>query len=192
MMHGMTYRWGYLPYSEALDVENNIYPAYDSQEEIYNGLLAELDTALAAMDGGNGPDGDIYFGGNMARSTTFANTIKMVMGLHLSKASPAIGEAKFNQGVAGAISSNDQNIQYSYLSEDSNDNPWQDRFESRKDYLMSDVFVNKLIGSGTSTLPEDPRLAKFAEPATTSATYIGAPYGASNSATADYSFITNH
>lgn len=192
MMHGMTDRWGYLPYSEALDVENNIYPAYDSQEAIYNGLLAELDTALASMDDGKGPDGDIYFGGNMARWTTFANTIKVVMGLRLSKASPAIGEAKFKQGMAGAISSNDQNIQYSYLSEDSNDNPWQDRFESRKDYLMSDVFVNKLIGSGTATVPEDPRLEKFAEPATTSATYVGAPYGASNSATANYSFITDN
>ena len=29
ILHGMTDRWGYLPYSEALDVTNNIYPAYD-------------------------------------------------------------------------------------------------------------------------------------------------------------------
>ena len=35
-------------------------------------------------------------------------------------------------------------------------------------------------------------MAKFAEPATTSATFIGAPYGDSNSATADYSFITDN
>lgn len=192
IMHGMTDRWGYLPYSEALDVSNNIYPAYDSQEAIYTGLFAELDAAMASIDGGNGPDSDIFFGGDMARWRTFANTIKMVMGLRLSKADAATGEAKFKQGMTGAISSNGQNVMYTYLSEDSNDNPWQDRFESRKDYLMSDVFVDKLIGTGTSTLPEDPRLAKFAEPATTSATFVGAPYGASNSATADFSFITDN
>ncbi|MFD2530629.1 MULTISPECIES: SusD/RagB family nutrient-binding outer membrane lipoprotein [Polaribacter] len=191
IMHGMTDRWGYLPYSEALDVSNNIYPAYDSQEAIYDGLFNELDAALASIDGGNGPDSDIYFGGDMDRWRTFANTIKMVMGLRLSKADPAKGQVKFNEALSGVISSNDENIKYTYLSEDSNDNPWQDRFESRKDYLMSDVFVDKLIGTGTNTLPEDPRLAKFAEPATTSATFVGAPYGASNSATADYSFITS-
>ena len=191
IMHGMTDRWGYLPYSEALDVSNNIYPAYDSQEAIYDGLFNELDAALASIDGGNGPDSDIYFGGDMDRWRTFANTIKMVMGLRLSKADPAKGQVKFNEALSGVISSNDENIKYTYLSEDSNDNPWQDEFESRKDYLMSDVFVDKLIGTGTNTLPEDPRLAKFAEPATTSATFVGAPYGASNSATADYSFITS-
>ncbi|AQS93733.1 hypothetical protein BXQ17_06525 [Polaribacter sp. BM10] len=191
IMHGMTDRWGYLPYSEALDVSNNIYPAYDSQEAIYDGLFNELDAALASIDGGNGPDSDIYFGGDMDRWRTFANTIKMVMGLRLSKADPAKGQVKFNEALSGVISSNDENIKYTYLSEDSNDNPWQDRFESRKDYLMSDVFVDKLIGTGTNTLPEDPRLAKFAEPATTSATFVGAPYGASNSATANYSFITS-
>lgn len=191
ILHGMTDRWGYLPYSEALDVTNNIYPAYDSQEAIYDGLFAELDTALASINSGNGPDGDIYFDGDMTRWRTFANTIKMVMGLRLSKANPTKGEAKFKEGMAGAISSNAQNIQYTYLSENTNDNPWQDRFESRRDYLMSDVFVNSLIGTGTDTAPEDPRLAMFAEPATTSATYVGAPYGASNSATDDYSFITD-
>ena len=192
IMHGMTDRWGYLPYSEALDIANNIYPAYDSQEAIYSGLLAELDNALASINSGKGPDSDIYFGGDMTKWKTFANTIKMVMGLRLSKADPTTGEAKFKEAMAGAISSNTENIQYTYLTEDSNDNPWQDRFESRKDYLLSDVFVDKLIGTGTSTLPEDPRLAKFAEPTTTTATFIGAPYGASNSTTANYSFITDN
>lgn len=191
IMQGMTERWGYLPYSEALDATNNIYPKYDSQEMIYDSLFTELDNALALINTGNGPEGDIYFNGDMTRWRTFANTIKMVMGLRLAKADPTKGEAKFKQGMAGAISSNAQNIQYTYLTEDSNDNPWQDAFESRKDYLLSNVFVNKLIGTGTNIVPEDPRLSKFAELATTSATYVGAPYGKSNSATANYSFITD-
>jgi hypothetical protein len=187
----MTERWGYLPYSEANDVANIDKPKYDSQEAIYMALFTELDTALAMIDGGNGPDGDILFGGDMAKWRTFANTIKLTMGLRLSKADPTTGRTKFNEGMAGAISSNDDNISYTYLSEDTNDNLWQDRFETRKDYLMSDVFVNYLIGTGTNTDPEDPRLSKMGEPAETSATFVGAPYGISNSATANYSFITD-
>ncbi|UAM98481.1 SusD/RagB family nutrient-binding outer membrane lipoprotein [Polaribacter litorisediminis] len=128
----------------------------------------------------------------MTQWRTFGNTIKTVMGLRLSNADPATGRTVFNAAMSGAISSNANNIQYTYLTEDTNDNPWQDRFESRRDYLMSDVFVNVLIGSGTNVAPEDPRLMAFAEPATTSGTYVGAPYGLSNSATDDYSFITNN
>lgn len=189
----MTERWGYLPYSEANDASNTTKPVYDSQQDIYNGLFAELDSALASIDSGNGPDGDILFGSDMTMWRTFANTIKMTMALRLSKADAATGRTKFNEALsAGAISSNANNIQYTYLTEDTNDNPWQDRFESRRDYLMSDVFVNALIGSGTNTAPEDPRLAQMAELSTNGGVYVGAPYGQSNSATDDYSFITNN
>ena len=159
----MTERWGYLPYSEANNAAVTTKPKYDSQEEIYMGLFTELDAALGMINSGNGPDGDILFGGDMTQWRTFANTIKMVMGLRLSKANPTTGASMFNQGMTGAISSNANNIQYTYLTEDSNDNPWQDRFETRKDYLMSDVFVDYLVGTGTNTAPEDPRLAKFSD-----------------------------
>lgn len=188
----MTERWGYLPYSEANDAVNNTKPKYDSQEDIYMGLFTELDEALASIDSGNGPDGDILFSGDMTRWRTFANTIKMVMALRLSKADPSTGSAKFNEALSGVISSNSDNIQYTFLSEDTNDNPWEDHFvnEGRKDYLMSDTFVNKLIGTGTNTAPEDPRLPKYAQLSETGAVYVGAPYGQSNSATANYSFIT--
>lgn len=191
-LHGMTDRWGMIPYSEAIQGLNNQYPKYDSQQDVYMGLFTELDAALGMIDGGNGPAGDILFRGDMDQWRTFGNTIKMVMALRLSNADASTGSAKFNQAMAGAISSNDENIQYTYLTEDTNDNPWQDRFETRKDYLMSDVFVDALIGDGDETAPEDPRLEKYADPAFTSGTFVGAPYGESNSATDDYSFITTN
>ena len=188
----MTERWGAIPYSEANDVENITKPKYDSQQSIYMALFTELDAAMAMIDAGNGPDGDILFGGDMAKWSAFANTIKMTMGLRLSNADATTGSAMFNQAMSGGIASNSGNISYNYLSEDSNDNPWQDRFETRKDYLLSDVFVNKLIGTGSNTAPEDPRLMMYAETSTTSATFVGAPYGFSNSATDNYSFITSN
>ncbi len=193
-LHGMTDRWGMIPYSEAIQGLENQYPKYDTQEEVYMGLFNELDGALNIIDNGNGPSGDILFRGDMGKWRTFANTIKMVMALRLSNADPSTGSSKFNQAMAGAIQSNGENIQYTYLLEDTNDNPWQDRFETRRDYLMSDVFVNAMIGDGDAITPEDPRLPKYAEPAFNSATgeFVGAPYGQSNSATDDYSFITDN
>ena len=191
--HGMTDRWGMLPYTDALKGLEAQYPAYDTQQTIYNGLFSELDAALAMIDGGNGPSGDILFGGDMDMWKSFANTIKMTMGLRLSKADPTTGKAKFTSGMSGSISSNGGNLMYTYLTEDTNDNPWQDRFETRRDYLLSDVFVDALVGSGSSTAPEDPRLEKMGEPSfNNTGQFIGAPYGESNSATDDYSFITSN
>ncbi|MFI2741220.1 SusD/RagB family nutrient-binding outer membrane lipoprotein [Zhouia sp. PK063] len=190
LLHGMTDRWGYLPYTNALQGLDNIYPSYDSQETIYNGLFDELDYALSIIDDDEGPQGDYILGGDMNAWKTFANTIKMVMALRLSKAAPALGETKFKEALGNAISSNAGNLYYPYVDSDSNDNPWQDRFETRKDYLISDSFADALIGSGDGTTPEDPRLPKMSDPAINNGLFVGAPYGNQNSTTDDYSFIT--
>lgn len=189
--HQMTDIWGMIPYSEALNGLENQYPKFDSQQSIYTALFSELDSALAMIDSGNGPSGDILFRGDMGKWRTFANTIKMTMALRLSKADPTTGKTMFNASYNGAIDSNDNNLYYTFLSEDTNDNPWQDRFETRRDYLLSDVFVNALIGSGTNTMPEDPRLEKMGEPSFNGGVFVGAPYGKSNSATDNYSFLTS-
>lgn len=191
--HGMTDRWGMIPYTEALQGLENPYPVFDTQQTIYNGLFNELDNALAMIDSGAGPTGDFILDGDMDAWRKFGNTIKMVMALRLSNADPTTGAARFNEAYAGALASNADNVAYPYLSEDTNDNPWQDRFETRRDYLISDVFMDALIGSGTSTAPEDPRTPMYAEPAFNfPGEFIGAPYGMSNSATDDYSFITDN
>ncbi|NVK53686.1 MAG: SusD/RagB family nutrient-binding outer membrane lipoprotein [Flavobacteriaceae bacterium] len=186
----MTDRWGMLPFSEANKGLDNPFPKYDTQQEIYNGIFAMIDNALSTMSSSNGPTGDILFGGNMATWAKFGNTLKMTMALRLAKADPATGKAKFLESYTKAISSVSENLKYTYLKENTNDNPWQDRFESRRDYLMSDTFVNKMIGAGTDTAPQDPRLAKMADVSNSTLKYAGAPYGASNSTVDNYSWIT--
>ena len=54
IFQGMTNRWGRLPYTEALGGLGNQFPVYDSQEEIYKGLFAELDSALGMIEAGSG------------------------------------------------------------------------------------------------------------------------------------------
>ena len=195
ILETMTLRWGRIPYTEALEGTDNIYPAYDSQESIYNGLFEELDYALSVIDNGNGPTGDFIFEGDMDKWATFGNTLKMVMALRLSEADPTLGASMFNEALGSVISSNSENLFYPYLADENNDNPWEDRFYApnfRRDYAVSDTFVDNLIGSGTVDTPEDPRLFKMAEPVNSNGDFIGAPYGQQNSAINDYSFITQN
>lgn len=48
-MHMMTDRWGMLPYSQALLGADNFMPAYDTQEAIYKGLIADLTDAVTLL-----------------------------------------------------------------------------------------------------------------------------------------------
>ncbi|WP_369049118.1 SusD/RagB family nutrient-binding outer membrane lipoprotein [Tenacibaculum sp. UWU-22] len=187
----MTDRWGMLPFSEANKGLEIPFPKYDTQQEIYNGVFELIDQALGSMTATDGPTGDILFGGDMATWAKFGNTLKMIMGLRLAKADPATGKEKFLEAYTKGISSVSENLKYTYLLDDSNDNPWQDRFETRADYLMSNTFVNKLIGSGTSTLPQDPRLPKMAQLSSSGSEYAGAIYGKANPHIENYSFITS-
>jgi hypothetical protein len=77
----MTDAYGDLPYSQALQGKEStpIYsPAYDKQEDIYKGLLNELDQAnnLLSATGGTIRN-DILFSGNVTRWKRLANSLRL-------------------------------------------------------------------------------------------------------------------
>ncbi|KFF16070.1 SusD/RagB family nutrient-binding outer membrane lipoprotein [Flavobacterium hydatis] len=195
----ITDRWGMVPYSQALQVATIPFPKFDTQEEIYDGLFKDIDNALALIDAGAGPKGDIIFtvkATQMSEWKRFANTLKMTMALRLSNRFPAAGgyaATKFIEAMnAGTIASNVQNLTFPYITDEAYDNPWEDRFETRTDYLVSEPFVNMLIGTGTNVAPQDPRLEKFAEKSTNGGIYKGGlTSSVGNVTVANYSFITN-
>lgn len=195
----ITDRWGALPLSEAFQGISNAQPKFDTQEEIYTYMFAEIEEALTLANLNAGPKGDIIFGGNMTKWKMFANTLKMTMALRISDANASLAKTKFEEAVAaGVVRSNADNILFTFGSDDNSDNPWQDRFESRVDYLLSETMASKL----RSNL--DPRLFKYVEPSrdatlatsdtnfpgATDAKYIGAPNGAVNGNVQDYSLPT--
>jgi len=54
MFSFMTDAYGDLPYSEATKAKEDInYPKFDTQEEIYNGILAELEEANNLLGSSN-------------------------------------------------------------------------------------------------------------------------------------------
>ncbi len=170
----ITDTWGMVPFSEALLGVDNITPAFDTQQAIYNACFALIDEAISGMNTSGTLNGDILFGGDMNGWKKFANTLKLTMALRIADADAGTAQSNFTAAAAGAISSVGDNIHYPYLTEDTNDNPWQDRFETREDFALSNVFVDYLKGMN------DPRLAAYGELPAAGGDYTGVPYGVDN------------
>jgi hypothetical protein len=77
----MTDFYGDVYYSEALKAREGIlYPKYDKQQDIYAGLLAELEEASSLIQSGSdvvNPTYDLMFGGDKAQWLKFCNSIKL-------------------------------------------------------------------------------------------------------------------
>jgi len=195
----MTDKWGGLPYSEGFQGIDNPQPKFDTQEEIYNTIFADIESAMTLMDATKiGPKGDLLFGGDMDQWKLFANSLKMTMALRISHVNPSLAKTKFEEVISSGvyISTNAQNIEFNYGTEDASDSPWHDRWKTREDYILSETMMEDL----RSNL--DPRLFKYAEPSTNGTAsnpmfpgnadeaYVGAPNGEVNGNVPDYSFPT--
>lgn len=171
--HYLTDSWGPIPYTQALQGRDNFKPAFDDQNVVYDGLFKTLTEASNALAGSSGSvSGDVLFDGDMNGWRLFANSLRMIMALRLSDADAARGKSEFAAAMsAGVISSNDENAVYKHLSDEPNDNPWEDRFETRRDWTVAKPFVDYMNETG------DPRIAVYADPAVNTSTYVGMPYG---------------
>lgn len=158
----LTDRYGDIPYSQALKGSESFSPAYDKQQDIYTDLFKELTEAVAQIKENEGKVmGDVMLNGDMAAWKRFANTLRMVMGLRLSKADPAKGKTEYNAAVAaGVITSNTQNISYKFVAGDPNNyNPWYNNYDVsfRNDYAISKTMTDYMAPKN------DPRLPVYAE-----------------------------
>lgn len=155
--------WGDVPYSEALQPEEFTSPSYDSQEDIYAGLVVELNAAIGAItaSGSGFTSGDIIFGGNMADWGRFANSLKVRLGMRMadanaSSAATIVSEA-FNNSL-GVISSNAENATFQFGSDQNIANPFFVDAITRDDFAISKILVDNMNAN------EDPRLEMYAEP----------------------------
>ncbi|GGN01096.1 hypothetical protein GCM10010967_39340 [Dyadobacter beijingensis] len=169
----LTDRWGDIPYSEALKADGDFTPAFDKQEDIYKDLFKEWKEAVAQFDEGKNFQGDILMAGNTGKWKKFANSLRLIAALRLSKVKPELGKQEFNAALKdGVFTSAADNVQYKFLSESANENPLYSNYvvSNRKDFALSDVFVNYLKKTA------DPRLP-FLAAKNISGEYVGVPYG---------------
>lgn len=87
--------WGDAPYSEALrarDTDPILTPAFDSQEDIYRGILSDLQSAVTLFESGNGlgnpGQADLFFGGDSVKWHQFANSLILRYSMRLSEKLP--------------------------------------------------------------------------------------------------------
>lgn len=97
--------WGDIPYSEALkpEIQN---PKLDKQLDVYAALQTLLSEAIAdlASGVGAGPGAfDLVYGGNVARWTAVAHTLKARFYMHTAEVNPgayALANAEAKQGIS--------------------------------------------------------------------------------------------
>lgn len=94
----LTETFGDIPYTQALQAAgNNTTPVYDKQEDIYVGILNELEQANTIMAQvaakGTPVIGDIIYGGSAAKWQKAINAFRLRLLIHLSKKT---GDTKLN------------------------------------------------------------------------------------------------
>ncbi|WP_276498785.1 SusD/RagB family nutrient-binding outer membrane lipoprotein [Pontibacter litorisediminis] len=173
----VTDRWGDVPYSEAL--QGNPTPKYDSQEEIYKGMIATLEEAVNAMD--NSPiTGDVIYGGDVAAWKKAANSMRMMMALRLSLVYPDAGgyaASQFKAALnhpAGIITTNAENFDIDYPGGNFPSN-WWSLYNGRNDFAESKTMTDLLATFG-DTRQEAFGGAAHAE-GNTETSNVGVPYG---------------
>ena len=172
----MTDAMGDLPYSQALKGDTLLTPAYDTQQQIYNGMLADLAQANTEIDTASGAvgfsSGDLMYGGDMAQWKKFANSLRLRLAIHLSIKDPTKAATEAAAAVAaGVFTSNADNATLQYLATSPNRNPIYNDAQGRDDYGLSKTYVDSL------TSWADPRLPVFAQPNPAGTGYQGLPNG---------------
>ncbi len=188
LFSNLTQIYGDVPYSEAVRAKkDNIYtPIYDSQEEIFKGIFADLEKANEYLNDDNINKenliihGDIVYNNNVEKWRKFGNSLRLRLLLRLSNKwdiSSMVREIVDNPAKYPLMENNNDNFQLKYLSEDPYKYPpfsWRD----------GDKFDNRMAKGLTDTLLKfnDSRITMYANPTSSSVSegvpsYVGIPSG---------------
>lgn len=172
----VTDTWGAVPYTEALNgASGNLAPQYDSQEFIYESMLANLKIASDLLDpSGASITGDILFSGDITRWQKFANSLRLRLANRQAGKKPAESAAIFAE-ILGAPSSYPiftSNDDFALLYHegrlnDNNNNAWHEIMvvDGREDWSISNTLIAAMTDGDGNAI--DPRLTVYAEPVLT-------------------------
>lgn len=172
----LTDLWGDIPFSEAAKAgaDDPVFqPRYDMQQNIYAGLLSDLERANTLLSDTGLPKikGDIVFDGDLVKWRKFANSLRLRVALRLSEAEPAtaqsvISQIASNPGQYPVMENNDDNAVLNFLPANPNAHPITEesvyRVGSYNEYRISETLVGLLREF------DDPRLTFWADPTATS------------------------
>jgi len=156
----MTDLYGDIPYSQAGRPALYSYPEYDTQQEVYNDMLKELDEAQANLSSGTAVMGsqDLYFQGDAASWKRFANSLMLRLAMRLSKVDQATAKTYAAKALAnGLITSNAQNVKLNHsdgVTTNDSSEPYAKIFAHEdKEFFIGKTFLD-ILQDGN-----DPRIA---------------------------------
>lgn len=173
----MTDVWGYIPYSQALNIAETTLPAYDSQQDIYSGLLAELEAAVEQIDDGPGVQGDIIYGGNMDAWKKFANSLRLRIAIRMSNVDESGAAAAIQAAIdadGGVFTSNADNAWLIFETGKPRNNPLNENNKTRSDFACSKTLIDMLLARN------DPRVDMYGNLPNNNTEHVGFPYGMTN------------
>lgn len=159
----VTDSYGDVPYSEALKGKEGIFFAkYDTQEDIYNGILADLATANTILAGALNISGDLVYQGDVARWRKLANSLRVRYLMRISQRKDVSAElqAILNDPVAYPLfSGNEDHAVYTYRPNSPDQFPlFSARIGSFNEFRASKTATDYLQAT------MDPRLKIFFRP----------------------------
>jgi len=174
MFAQVTEAYGDVPYSEAGKAKiSGVYqPAYDKQEDIYTGILADLKKAndvMAAIPSNTSFDGDILFGGGSSsfiKWRKLANSLRLRYMMRISKKKNVSADMQAlvsNPAANPIFENNNDNAELKYFAAAPNQWPlYGTRVGSFDEFRVSKTLTDRLTALG------DPRIKVFGRPTQTS------------------------
>lgn len=180
LFQNLTDTYGPIPFREAANakLEDITKPRYTKQEDVYTGLLADLEEAISLL--GSGTEqivGDILYNGDQQKWKKFTTGLMLRLLMRQSNVidpSQRMAEILANPAKYPIFESHEEQAALQYIADQqANDVPLYHK--SNSDYStgtrLSQNFIDHLEAI------DDPRLFVFALPASLSGDYVGAVNG---------------
>ena len=164
----ITDQYGAIPYSDALS--GKAQPTYDSQESIYTSFFKELREASAQFDNGNPVLGDVIYNGDNSKWVKFANSLRIILALRISKANETIARTELADAISKPIFTDNSDNAVIGFPGGAFKNPWYNLYDGRNDFGISKTLVDVMVANN------DKRLGAFGD-LNASNTVKGVPYG---------------
>ncbi|KEO74502.1 SusD/RagB family nutrient-binding outer membrane lipoprotein [Anditalea andensis] len=180
--------WGDVPFTEALQLTDNLTPAYDNDEAIYTGIIAMIDSGIELTNSANStfrPAGDdLIYNGDLAKWRRLANTIKLRLYLHYYPTNAALATQSISTLLgSGAefIAGNVDNFQVRFLPGDADRANPISQFEVRRQnqFFPAEYFVSLM------NTKADPRRPFYFTQFGTN--YVGIPVNSNQNTSTNYS-----
>ena len=160
--------FGDIPFSEALQFDNNFAPKYDASADVYKGIIALLNDGISDLKKASiltpGAD-DLIYGGDLGKWERMANTLKLRLYLHSFPKVTPTSNADFAALIAPAVApatatiflrNNADNFQMRFEAVPNRNNPIDQFEKSRNNTFFPSVTLVNLMNAKA-----DPRRSAY-------------------------------